>query len=197
MTSIKPRNQIFRRRQRRRRERSRHVKKADMNTLIIVIAVQTLLLAYHQITTWFDLSPFNGARHYTNKERLAETGVNAILMSLPPIGFALHNHGLMIFGVVYYFVLLTMEIVIWWIPYISMPSHQWRTPYNSLLALATSNFTAKDPLNDWLAVHERIHADTMMVLPRIRGRIVPNLEHMILHGWTAITAIVTASYYFS
>jgi len=76
---------------------------------LFLLTTQIVLLVYHQVTTWFDLSPFNGAKHYTVKEKLAETSFNFILMSLPPIGYALHIHGLMVYGVVYYFVLLAME----------------------------------------------------------------------------------------
>ena len=168
---------------------------AGMAFLILVISTQIWLLIYHQVTTWFDLSPFNGARHYTRKERFAETSVNGVLMALPPIGYALHIHGLMTFGVIYYFVLFAFEIIIWWIPYFTRPEGRWLTAYNGALALATSNVTA-DPLRDWISIHQRIHADTLIILPKTPDRIVPNVEHMILHGWTLLTAITTGFFYF-
>jgi len=167
-----------------------------MHSALLIVAIQTGLLIYHQITTWFDFSPFNGVEHYTTKEKLAETGVNFVLMSLAPTGYALNIHGLMLFGLVYYFALLSMEIIIWWIPYLARPVGQWRKIYNGLLAVATSNMNSKDALGDWLGIHNRLHAETITVLPRIPGRIVPNLEHIILHAWTAITAATTALYYF-
>ena len=74
-----------------------------------VVLSQLVLLAYHQATTLFDFHPFNGARHYSKKEKLAEAGSNAVLMSLAPIGFGLHIKPLMTFGVVYYFVLFAIE----------------------------------------------------------------------------------------
>ena len=61
-----------------------------------VIAIQLLLLVYHQVTTWFDLYPFNGARNYSPKEKRAEATVNAVLMSLGPVGFGLRIRWLMI-----------------------------------------------------------------------------------------------------
>jgi hypothetical protein len=52
------------------------------------LVCQLILLLYHQITTWIDLFPFNGARNYSRQERLAEAGANALLMGLAPLGFA-------------------------------------------------------------------------------------------------------------
>jgi hypothetical protein len=167
-----------------------------MKHLAPVLVSQVVLLVYHQATTLIDLSPFNGVRHCTVKERFAEAGANAVLMSLAPIGYAFQIRSLMTFGVVYYFVLFAIEIIIWWIPYFSVPSGRWRSIYNRLLALGTSNFSSGDTLDHWLAIHNRLHSDTITVLPKIPQRVVPNLEHTILHLWTAITALITAVYFF-
>ncbi len=155
------------------------------------VVCQILLLAYHQATTWLDLHPFNGVRHYSGAEKLAEAGSNAVLMSLAPIGFGCGIRALMIFGVVYYFVLFGIELIIWWVPYLTTPSGRWRSLYNRLLALSTSNFAAGDTLAHWTNVYQRLHRDTLTWLPPRGDRPVPNLEHMILHGWTLVTAIVT------
>lgn len=64
----------------------------------VAILCQVLLLVYHQVTTHIDFYPFNGARYYSQTERLAEGGINLVLMSLAPVGFALHVHALMIYG---------------------------------------------------------------------------------------------------
>src|SRR4051812_17935431 len=85
-------------------------------TMPIAVTSQLILLGYHQVTTWVDLHPFNGARHYSRKEKLAEAGANAVLMSLAPIGFGFHVKALMTFGVAYYFVLFAIELLIWWVP---------------------------------------------------------------------------------
>jgi hypothetical protein len=139
----------------------------------IAIACQLVLLVYHQSTTFFDLFPFNGARSYTRAERLAEMDPNAVLMGLAPLGFALNVHALKVYGVIYYFVLFALEIVIWWIPYACTPRGAWRRLYNAALALGTSNFGPGDTLDRWLAIHQRLHRDTVTVLPRRPGRIVP------------------------
>lgn len=156
-----------------------------------VVLSQILLLAYHQITTWFDFYPFNGVRGYSRKEQLAEACSNAVLMSLAPIGFGFHLKALMVFGVIYYFVLFAVELTIWWVPYFTVPSGRWRFFYNRLLSLATSNFEPGDTLEHWTAIYLRLHRGTITLLPARNDRPVPNLEHMILHAWTLVTAIIT------
>lgn len=159
----------------------------------IALICQILLLAYHQVTTLFDFYPFNGARHLRPRERWAEGSVNGLLMSLPPVGFAFHIRGLMTFGLIYYFVLFAVELIIWWIPYLTMPSGRWRAVYNRLLSWATSNFEQGDTLSSWEQIHDRLYRGTISILPERRSRIVPNLEHIVLHVWTIVTAIVTAA----
>jgi hypothetical protein len=152
---------------------------------------QLALLAYHQTTTLVDFHPFNGSRNYTWKEKLAEAGSNAVLMSLAPIGFGFHIKGLMNYGVVYYFVLFAIELIIWWIPYFCAPKGRFRIVYNQLLSIATSNFEKGDALDRWIAVYNRLHRGTTGCMPPREGRPVPNLEHVILHLWTLVTAIIT------
>lgn len=152
---------------------------------------QLLLLAYHQITTLVDLHPFNGVQNASRGERFAEAGVNAVLMGLAPLGFALGIRGLMLYGVVYYFVLLFFEVVIWWIPYLTAPSGRWLGVYNFLLSVATTSFGQRDALADWAERHVRLHSRTITPWPPGRGPVLPNLEHTILHAWTVVTAITT------
>ena len=158
----------------------------------VALFCQIVLLVYHQLTTNFDFFSSNGARNYSVKEKLAEAGSNFVLMALAPLGFAFHVHALMFYGVIYYFLLFAAELIIWWVPYFTVPVGSWRGIYNFLLSCATSNFEAGDTLTHWTAVHERLHGGTMTILPLRQGRPVPNLEHMILHAWTFITAMVTA-----
>ena len=48
-------------------------------------------------------------------------GGAAPAVRLAPLGFALNVHALKVYGVIYYFVLFALEIVIWWIPYACTP----------------------------------------------------------------------------
>jgi hypothetical protein len=166
-----------------------------MSIASIALICQLLLLGYHQVTTLCDFHPFNGARHLERKERLAECGVNGLLMILPPLGFGFHIRALMTFGLVYYFVLFAIELIIWWIPYLTTPSGRWRPIYNRLLSWATSNFEKGDTLAHWQDIHARLYRGTITILPDCGRGIVPNLEHIILHAWTVVTALVTAAAY--
>ena len=159
--------------------------------MITALFCQIVLLVYHQATTYLDLFPFNGARNYSRQQRLAEMGFNAVLMGLAPLGFAFGIRALQMYGVIYYFVLFLTELVIWWVPYFVVPKGVWRRVYNIALAIGTSNFQSEDTLTQWIAIHQRLHAETVTILPRRAGRIVPNLEHTILHVWTLVTALVT------
>jgi hypothetical protein len=159
--------------------------------MTVTVAIQITLLAYHQVTTWFDFYPFNGVRNYSGKEKIAEACSNAVLMSLAPIGFGLRIRPLMGVGVVYYFVLFAAELIVWWIPYFTVPSGRWRPVYNRLLSVATSNFEKGDTLTSWTGIYQRLHRGTITLLPERGDRPVPNLEHTILHAWTLVTAIVT------
>jgi hypothetical protein len=159
--------------------------------ITFAIICQIALLAYHQVTTHFDFFPFNGARNYSFKEKLAEGGSNFVLMGLAPIGFALHLHGLMVYGVIYYYVLFAIELIIWWIPYFTVPAGKWRSVYNFLLACATSNFERGDTLAHWHGTYKRLQSRTITFLPFRADRPVPNLEHTILHVWTLFTAVIT------
>jgi hypothetical protein len=159
--------------------------------MITALLCQIVLLVYHQASTYLDLFPFNGARNYSRQERLAEMGVNAVLMGLAPLGFAFGIRALQFYGVVYYCVLFLTELVIWWVPYFVVPRGGWRRAYNTALAIGTSNFQPGDTLTHWIGIHQRLHAETITILPRRAGRIVPNLEHTILHVWTLVTALVT------
>ena len=161
--------------------------------LVASVVCQLLLLAYHQTTTLLDLHPFNGVRNAVRAERLVEAAVNAVLMALAPIGYIFGVHALQVYGVIYYFVLLFFEVVIWWIPYLADPSGRARRVYNVLLAVATMSYGERDALADWTRRHRRLHAGTVTPLPAGRGPITPNLEHMILHALTVLTAVVTAA----
>jgi hypothetical protein len=163
--------------------------------MVTVLFCQVALLVYHQITTLVDFYPFNGSRSYTRKEKLLECGVNGVLMLLPPIGFGFHIPALMSFGIVYYFILFAIELIIWWMPYLIVPVGRWRGIYNRLLSVAISDFDKGDTLARWLDVYNRLHSGTVTVLPRRADRPVPNLEHTILHAWTLIAALVTAIAY--
>lgn len=141
--------------------------------VIVALAFQILLLAYHQITTQVDFFPFNGARFLKAREKALECTVNGTLMSLAPVGFAFGIRGLMWFGVFYYFLLFAEELRVWWVPYFFRPTKSWQATY------------------------DRLHSQTIKVLPARGNNPVPNLEHTILHALTLITALTTLLLFYS
>jgi hypothetical protein len=139
----------------------------------ITLVTQLLLVAYHQATTLFDLYPFNNVRDYSVKERLTECLINGITMIMPFIGFYLHVAWMMMAAIIIYPALLIAEYFNWWQPYL---------------------FGASEP---WQKVYDRLFRSTIIVLPAVKKNPVPNLEHLILHGLTLITCIVTYISYFT
>lgn len=137
----------------------------------LAIALQLLLLAYHQLTTLVDLYPFNGIRFSKPKERYAEAGFNFALSALPPVGFLFGLSGLMRFGAIFYFILLACEIATWFVPYFFGATPRWEEAYS------------------------RIQGRTIMLLPRRGPNPTPNLEHLILMVLTLAAGIATLAAY--
>ena len=118
--------------------------------MLFALACQIALLLYHQITTLVDLHPFNGVRFYSGRERLTEAGTNLVLMGLAPIGYAFQFHGLMLYGAIYYVVLFIVEIIIWWVPYFTLPTGKWRRAYNVALSRRPPAFSSGANWSPWL-----------------------------------------------
>jgi hypothetical protein len=138
-----------------------------MTTAKLTVALELTLLAYHQTTTLVDLFPFNGARFSKPGERFAEAALNGVLMLGPPMGFALGWRPLMQFGAAYYVILFACEVATWFVPYLLGASSKWEATYR------------------------RVHASTIMLLPRRGANPTPNLEHLILMAFTLATAAST------
>ena len=139
--------------------------------MAVALTLQLLLLAYHQITTLFDLYPFNGARFSPLRERGLEAAVNFALMGVGPIGFGFGIPFLIRAATAYYPILFACELATWFVPYFFGASPKWQEIYN------------------------RVQGQTIMVLPRRDPNPTPNLEHLILMALTVATAIVTLAAY--
>lgn len=135
------------------------------------LTLQLALLVYHQITTLFDLYPFNGARFSPLRERGLEAAVNFALMGLGPIGFGFGIPFLIRAATAYYPILFACELATWFFPYFFGASAKWEEIYG------------------------RVQGQTIMVLPRRGANPTPNLEHLILMALTVATAIVTLATY--
>jgi hypothetical protein len=78
-------------------------------------------------------------------------------------------------------VILVGGLLLWWMPYLAGVTMPWATAGSDV---------------SWRELHERTYTHTVIVLPRIKDRPRPNLEHMILHSLVLIglvLAVVTAT----
>jgi hypothetical protein len=141
--------------------------------LTFALALQVLLLLFHQATTLFDFYPFNNVRQYTLKERLVECCVNGLLLATPALGSALQLQRMMTVSLVIYPVLLVGEYLSWWHPYFFGASEGWQK------------------------IYDRLFKHTVVVLPRIENNPVPNLQHAVLHLLTLAATIFTYIAYFT
>ena len=151
--------------------------KLNLAMKTIALTFQLLHLLYHQITTNVDLYPFNNIKSYTFKERFVEAGFNFVMMSIPVAATLVNNKTFIGVSVLCLLVTLTGEIIDWWIPYFFDCSGRWHQWHKQ--------------------AYERIHKHTIIILPPIKDHPIPNLEHMILHGLTIVTFILTTILYFS
>jgi hypothetical protein len=135
------------------------------------LALQWLLFVYHQVTTLFDLYPFNGARFSRLNERVAEAAFNGALMVWAPIVYACGWTGAMPYAAMYYFVLFVCVIATWFVPYFFGGSEKWTEIYS------------------------RVQGRTLLLLPPRGDHPNPNIEHLILMVLTLITGFVTLGAY--
>jgi len=140
----------------------------------IALIFNILHLAYHQVTTNFDLFPFNNIRHYKKSERIAEVAVNAVTMGFPVLALLTHRHGCIGAACFVLGFLLAGEFLTWWPCYF---------------------FGVPKALKRWREVYDRTHRHTVMILPPIKDHPAPNLEHCMLQALSLATFVVTVGCY--
>lgn len=131
-----------------------------MSTSIILVVIIEI---YYAATTLFDLTPFNGAKYFTLKERTTEWVINSLVFALPLLPLIFPSAWPA--GIIAYGCLLVGEYFSWWHGYI----------------------TQKPSRRDF---YDKATRNTILVLSQNKERFQPNLEHIILHGLTLITFIV-------
>lgn len=139
----------------------------------ITLFLQTLHLAYHQITTIFDFYPFNNIRSYTKKQQIIECVSCGVTMGFPIIATFYGGKIMVGISVGLFVLLLIGEYLSWWRHYFFGPAEYWKEVYN------------------------RKFKSTIIVLPAIKDHPIPNLEHLILHVITVVTFVVTVLYFLS
>ena len=145
-----------------------------------LLLLQAATLLYHQLTTRFDLYPFNGVRHYSVRERRKEALANGIIMIIPILLTLTHSPIWIGVGGCLWTLVVIGAVFSWWLPYF------------------TGLTVYKMPNNEtWPQVYDRIFASTITILPHVKNNPRPNLEHMILHTLILGSAITAWSYAFA
>lgn len=135
----------------------------------LAFGLALLLLAYHQITTWYPLFPWNDVEKYTRKELLLETSINGVLMGMGALSLLFAPKGFWLYyPLVFFPFLLIAEAWHWWVPYF-FPNEKDRKHYE---------------------VH---FSRTMKFIPEVAGRQTPDANHTVLQLMTFVT---TAAVFF-
>lgn len=134
----------------------------------LTVLLVSILLLYHQVTTWVPLFPWNDVEKYSRKELLLEAGINGLLMGTGLLCLLNKNAGFAHWYPLIYFPFLFIgECVDWWIPYFS------------------ESFAKKRKIWDYDAKFSR----TFKLIPHAPGKRTPDANHTVLHLLTIITVI--------
>ena len=149
--------------------------------LDLALLLQLSTVAYHQITTNFDLYPLNNVRHFTARERFKEAVSSGLIMVVPPLllvlAIALRLPVLAYVASGASFFLFIGASLTWWPPYLFGKAFKWAAMGE-----------------DWNELHARTFAKTIVILPNFKDRPRPNLEHNVLHALILAAAIATLIY---
>jgi hypothetical protein len=139
----------------------------------ITIGMAFLLLVYHQVTTWFNLYPWNETSKYPTKEVMLEGISNGLLMGTGLACLIIGNFSFYhYYPLFYYPFLLIGEIFQWWMPY-------W------------SDRFAKSQINFEYDVR---FSNTTKLIAHRKGKRTPDANHIILHLITVSTVILVYIY---
>lgn len=133
------------------------------------IALQILLFIYFEITTLVNLYPWNDLSKYSFRERMIEATTNGIVIILGLGLFFTKIKGLMILSVIIWFVFLFMQLLTWWIPYL----------------------TGRHLKQFSRALYDTHFQETFKLLPPIKNHIVPDAQHNVLQIITLATFIAS------
>jgi hypothetical protein len=125
--------------------------------LTVALAFNMLHFMYHQLTLHFDFYPFNNIHAIPSGRRMIKSLAGGLLALFPLISLRSGNLILIEMALVLLVVMVSREFWLWWVPYLTRPSEEWRNWY------------------------QQVFRETVRVLPPIRDNPIPNLEHCILH----------------
>lgn len=140
-----------------------------MSLHAFAIFLGVFLLAYHQLTTWVPVFPWNDVEKYARKELLLETGINGFLMGTAASCLVLGNSGFFhYYPLVFYPFLFIGEWADWWIPYFVPSFGKARNIWD----------------------YEAHFARTVKLIPHRQGKRTPDANHTVLHFMTVVTIVV-------
>lgn len=133
------------------------------------LALQILLFLYFEVTTLVHLYPWNDLSKYSFKEKVIEATTNGAMIILSIGLFITKIKWLMIISIIFWFVFLIMQLINWWMPYLT-GKHLKQFPRS---------------------LYETHFKETIKILPPIKNNIVPDAQHNVLQLLTLATFIVS------
>ena len=129
-----------------------------MNIFLWSVILQILLFLYFEVTTLVNLFPWNDLSKYSYRERLLEATVNGITIIIGIALFVTKIKWLMTISVVLWFVFLLMQLLTWWMPYLT-GKHLKQFPRD---------------------LYDTHFQETLKILPPIKNHIIPDAQHTVL-----------------
>lgn len=143
-----------------------------MDMFLWTVILQVLLFFYFEMTTLINLFPWNDISKYSYKEKLFEATVNGITIIIGLALFVTKIKLLMIISTAFWFVFLLMQLLTWWMPYLT-GKHLKQFPRE---------------------LYDTHFQKTIKALPPIKNHIIPDAQHNVLQMIslaTFVTGLVT------
>lgn len=141
-----------------------------MSLFYFSICLQVILLFYFEMITLVNLYPWNDLSNYTKKEKWMEALINGFVIFMSLCLYLTHIKILMFIAVVCYFVFFIMQLLVWWLPYLT-GIHLKQFPKN---------------------LYDLHFRKTFKILPPIKDNIIPDAQHNVLQLITMATLLVSA-----
>src|SRR5699024_7470218 len=133
------------------------------------ISFQVFLFIYFEITTLVNLYPWNDLAKYSLREKVTEAIVNGMIIIIGIGLFLTKIKGLMIFSVIIWLIYLLMQLLTWWMPYL----------------------TGKHLKQFSKTLYQTHFQETIKILPPIKNHIIPDAQHNILQLLSLAAFIVS------
>lgn len=134
------------------------MERLTLDIFLWAVVLQVLLLFYFEVTTLVDLFPWNDLSNYSSQEKIVEATVNGIIILIGSGLFITKIKWLMGFSVVLWLVFLFMQLLTWWMPYVT-GRHLQQFPRE---------------------LYETHFQKTIKILPPIKNHIIPDAQHNVL-----------------